>query len=148
MPVRACRRASRDGDSPSAASRTSSRREGRAVHGALWWLSRSDVRRLDAYEGAPSNYRRETVEVKTGDGPLTAMTYVMTEPCYVGLPSRGTWVESRPASPLGPAASELERAFRETHLELVALGIDSYVPDGRKRMRAVGRDGTRFVTQR
>ena len=112
--------------------------EGRVVHGALWWLSRSDVRSLDAYEGAPSNYRQETVPVVTDDGPRTAMTYIMTEPTYVGLPS--TWYLGRIEAGFGDwglPQAELERAFTDTYLELAALGVDRYLPDERKRMRAV-----------
>ena len=123
--------------------------EGRVVHGALWWLSRSDVRRLDAYEGAPSNYRQKKVEIQTGDRAYSAMTYVMTEPTYLGLPS--SWYLGRIEAGFGhwglPLA-ELELAFRENHLELVALGVDRYLPDGGKRMKALGPDGTGFVAQR
>jgi gamma-glutamylcyclotransferase (GGCT)/AIG2-like uncharacterized protein YtfP len=123
--------------------------EGRVVHGALWWLSRSDIRKLDAYEGAPSNYRQETVEIQTADGPRAAMTYVMTGRSYVGLPS--SWYLGRIETGFdhwGLPLADLRRAFRETHLELVALGVDRYLPHGRKRMRAVRRDATGFVGRR
>jgi hypothetical protein len=77
------------------------------------------------------------------------MTYIMTEPCYVGLPS-GWYLGRIEAgfSHWGLPQAELERAFRETHLELVALGVDTYVPDGRKRMKAVDRDGLRRAAVR
>ena len=85
--------------------------EGRTVHGALWWLSPRDVRALDRYEGAPSNYRRQIIEVKTGDGPLTAMTYVMTHGDYLGLPS--PWYLGRIEAGFrsGDCRAELLRAF-------------------------------------
>jgi gamma-glutamylcyclotransferase (GGCT)/AIG2-like uncharacterized protein YtfP len=112
--------------------------EGRTVHGALWWLSPRDIRALDRYEGAPSNYRRQIIEVKTGEGRLTAMTYVMTHGDYLGLPS--PWYLGRIETGFeewGLPRSELLRAVRETHAELADLGVEDYRPDGRKRMRAV-----------
>jgi gamma-glutamylcyclotransferase (GGCT)/AIG2-like uncharacterized protein YtfP len=97
--------------------------EGRTVHGALWWLSPDDIRGLDRYEGAPSNYRQRVVEVQTGEGRVTAMTYVMTHPDYLGLPSR--WYLSRIETGFEEWSlprSELIRALRETQAELAERG--------------------------
>jgi gamma-glutamylcyclotransferase (GGCT)/AIG2-like uncharacterized protein YtfP len=111
---------------------------GRTVHGALWWLSRADVRNLDAYEGAPTYYRRRTVEVLTDDGPVEAMTYVMTGDSYRGLPS--PWYLGRIEEGFrdwGLPLDELRRAVTETRDRLTGLGIERYRPDGRKRLRAL-----------
>jgi gamma-glutamylcyclotransferase (GGCT)/AIG2-like uncharacterized protein YtfP len=93
--------------------------EGRTVHGALWSLSPQDNRALDRYEGAPSNYCRQIVEVETGEGRLTAMTYVMTRRDYLGLPS--AWYLGRIEAGFeewGLPRSELLRALHETRTEL------------------------------
>jgi len=117
-------------------------RPGGIVHGALWWLSDDDVCNLDAYEGAPSNYRQLMVEVRTPDGPQTAMTYVMTENSYLGLPS--SWYFSRIEEGFNHWSlppSELRRAVDEARASLSELGVEEVRPDGRKRMRAVLPDG-------
>ena len=50
------------------------------VEGVLWKISAEDERRLDLYEGYPSLYEKETVEVKGKDGTLLpVMAYTMTE---------------------------------------------------------------------
>jgi gamma-glutamylcyclotransferase (GGCT)/AIG2-like uncharacterized protein YtfP len=112
--------------------------EGRTVHGALWSLSPEDIRALDRYEGAPSNYRRQIVEVETDEGRVTAMTYVMAHRDYLGLPSE--WYLGRVEAGFeewGLPRTELLRALRQTRAELADLGVEDYRPDGRKRMRAV-----------
>ncbi len=116
---------------------------GRAVSGALWWLSKDDVCALDAYEGAPSNYCQRTVEVQTAEGPRKAMTYVMVRDSYRGLPSR--WYLAgieQGYRDWGLPVSELRRTHQETREALAALGVESYRRDGRKRLRAVLDAGT------
>ena len=111
---------------------------GGTVHGALWWLSADDVLSLDAYEGAPSHYRRRTVEVQTDDGPREAMTYVMTRSAYLGLPS--SWYFRRIEAGFRDWELPLEdlwRALQETRDQLDGLGVERYRRDGRKRMRAI-----------
>lgn len=110
----------------------------RTVHGALWSLTDEDMLSLDRYEGAPTHYRRVIVEVESAAGPQEAITYVMTDDKYLGLPSG--WYLNRIelgyrdwGLPLG----ELERSVRGTHEMLTEMGIDRYHPDGRKRLRAV-----------
>jgi gamma-glutamylcyclotransferase (GGCT)/AIG2-like uncharacterized protein YtfP len=112
--------------------------EGRTVHGALWWVSGDDLRSLDRYEGAPSNYRQTPVGVETDAGPRPAMTYVMTHRDYLGLPSQ--WYLGRIEDGFADWAlpeSELRRALEETRAELNELGVRSYRADGRKRLRAL-----------
>ena len=102
---------------------------GRSVLGGLWTCSREDVCSLDRYEGAPSNYRQLTVEVETPDGPREAMTYVMCDDGYLGLPSE--WYYGRIEAgyrdwdlPL----SGLREALEETGKRLAGLGIGRYAP--------------------
>ena len=112
------------------------RAAGQTVHGALWSLSDRDLAGLDRYEGAPVHYRRELVEVVTADGPCLAITYVMTDRSYLGLPSPmyldrivvGFRDWQLPAE-------ELCRAVHETRLELERRGVGRYAPEP-KRMRA------------
>ncbi len=110
----------------------------RTVTGALWSLTEEDLLSLDRYEGAPTNYRRVVVEVETSAGPQQAITYVMTDGTYLGLPS--SWYLGRIelgyrdwGLPLG----ELNRSVRGTRERLTEMGIDRFRPDGRKRLRAV-----------
>jgi gamma-glutamylcyclotransferase (GGCT)/AIG2-like uncharacterized protein YtfP len=110
---------------------------GRAVYGALWTLSDHDLESLDRYEGAPVHYRRRVVEVATADGPCTAITYAMTDRGCVGLPSPlyleriavGFRDWELPEEPL-------ERAVRETRLELERLGLRLYGAGVGRRLRA------------
>jgi gamma-glutamylcyclotransferase (GGCT)/AIG2-like uncharacterized protein YtfP len=118
---------------------------GRTVHGGLWWLSDDDVCNLDAYEGAPSNYRQQMVKVQTEDGLQIAMTYVMTENSYLGLPS--SWYLGRIEEGFNHWSlppSELSRPVDEAHASLSELGVEQVRRDGWKRMRAVLPDGASF----
>lgn len=48
------------------------------VHGAVWNITESDEKLLDAYEGYPSQYTKVNVLVRLGSGEVVeAMTYVM-----------------------------------------------------------------------
>ena len=112
--------------------------KGALVHGALWLLGESDVRALDRYEGAPSLYERRMVNVAAEGGSTRAMTYVMVDCTYRGLPS--SWYLQR--------ISEGYRDWalpREALMDAVDAAIDEYaasgatglVRDGRKRLRAI-----------
>lgn len=47
---------------------------------AVWEISASDEKNLDAYEGYPNLYRKENIEVVMDDGSMvTAMVYLMNE---------------------------------------------------------------------
>lgn len=57
------------------------KREGAIVHGALYLLHLSDLRRLDGYEGHPTVYKRQVVSVINGHdedlpGEIKAWTYL------------------------------------------------------------------------
>jgi phage replication-related protein YjqB (UPF0714/DUF867 family)/gamma-glutamylcyclotransferase (GGCT)/AIG2-like uncharacterized protein YtfP len=49
---------------------------GGAVHGVLWRLSDQHLWDLDSAEGVPDRYRRESLTVRTADGPTTAWVYI------------------------------------------------------------------------
>ncbi len=109
-----------------------------AVHGALWWLTDDDVCSLDSYEGAPSHYVQRLVTVATAQGQVEAMTYVMTQASYVGLPS--SWYLDRIATGFrqwGLPMRSLTAALEEAKAELERRGIDRLERDGRKRLRAI-----------
>ena len=110
----------------------------RIVHGALWRLLDADVCALDRYEGAPSLYARRIVEVETENGPLEAMTYVMTADDYLGLPS--AWYFERIAQGYrdwGLPYGVLRAALTTTRAELANRGVSQFSRDGRKRLRGV-----------
>jgi len=51
--------------------------KGERVLGAIYEISERDLRRLDKYEGYPSNYNRLKVTVFSEDGkPIEAITYI------------------------------------------------------------------------
>lgn len=111
---------------------------GRTVLGALWRLEKADVRSLDRYEGAPSLYARQLIEVETETGPIEAMTYVMTSDEYLGLPS--AWYFERIARGYRDwqlSLKMLRTALDETKLLLTDYGVCHYESDGHKRLRGV-----------
>ena len=55
----------------------------------LWSITPRDETALDRYEGWPSFYRKETVEVEFGGETVTAMVYIMNDGHPLGAPSRG-----------------------------------------------------------
>jgi hypothetical protein len=111
----------------------------RTVFGAIWWISASDVKSLDRYEGAPFYYEQRIVVVGTPGGARKAMTYVMVDPeTKRGLPSPSYFgTIARGFREWDLPISQLQLALEETRAAHEALGIDRYVPDGPKRLRAV-----------
>ena len=55
---------------------------------AIWEIEDKDERALDIYEGYPSLYRKETIEVEMKDKKVQAMVYIMNEG-RPQLPSKG-----------------------------------------------------------
>jgi len=53
----------------------------------VWEITPADETALDYYEGWPSFYRKEMVEVKLNEKTVTAMVYVMNEGRPLGQPS-------------------------------------------------------------
>jgi gamma-glutamylcyclotransferase (GGCT)/AIG2-like uncharacterized protein YtfP len=111
---------------------------GTTVLGALWLLTAADLSSLDRYEGAPSLYCRRDAEVMSDAGPSIAITYVMCDQAYRGLPS--DWYLTRIADgyrdwglPRGP----LDQALAHMRAELAVGGAVGFRPDGRKRLRAI-----------
>ena len=115
------------------------RREGARTHGAVWRISNRNLERLDTYEGYPDLYRRELVPVRTGEGEVVALTYVMNDD-YVGLPSLSYY-------------RAIKRGYEQRDLPILALdiavakvkdrlhdrGIRRFEPDGPKRLRPARR---------
>jgi hypothetical protein len=63
---------------------------GGRVHGAVYLLSRTQMRKLDAHEGVREGvYRRSTVEVRTDSHSLSAVAYVRTEVTTPASPDSG-----------------------------------------------------------
>lgn len=52
-------------------------REGGSVPVGVWEIGPENEKRLDWYEGYPSYYGKETVEVELNSGPASAMVYIM-----------------------------------------------------------------------
>lgn len=53
----------------------------------LWKIKENDEKSLDRYEGYPSHYRKEMMEVEIGGRTQEAMVYVMNEGRPFGMPS-------------------------------------------------------------
>lgn len=64
---------------------------GGAVHGVLWRVSDRHLRALDSAEGVPVRYRRESLTVRTADGPATAWVYI--DPRIESGPPRPGYLE-------------------------------------------------------
>lgn len=63
--------------------------QGGYVPVAVWSIGVADEGRLDRYEGYPTHYGKETVEVSMGDSVIRGMVYVMNERAVPALPGRG-----------------------------------------------------------
>jgi gamma-glutamylcyclotransferase (GGCT)/AIG2-like uncharacterized protein YtfP len=53
----------------------------------VWEITPADEAALDRYEGFPFLYRKEEVEVRLDEKPVTGMIYIMNEGRPVGTPS-------------------------------------------------------------
>ena len=112
-------------------------RRGARTHGALWRISDSDLERLDAYEGYPSLYGREKVQVLSGGDEMVAVTYVMRdEDHYLGLPSTEYLETIRQGYEQWELPLiALDFAVAQVKNRLYDLGIRRFEPDGPKRLR-------------
>lgn len=61
--------------------------KGSSVPVLLWKLKESDLQALDHYEGYPSFYRKEILEVELNGKTIPAMVYVMNDGHPFGSPS-------------------------------------------------------------
>lgn len=61
--------------------------KGAFVPVALWTISESDERSLDRYEGFPTFYYKKDVTVRTANGNVKAMVYIMHEDRPLGIPT-------------------------------------------------------------
>ncbi|MBO5610547.1 MAG: gamma-glutamylcyclotransferase [Eubacterium sp.] len=62
--------------------------EGSSVPIVVWEIQPEDEERLDRYEGYPTFYYKNTVEVKTGRGILEGMIYIISPKALPGRPSQ------------------------------------------------------------
>ena len=62
--------------------------EGHSVPVLVWKIKSSDEARLDRYEGAPSQYRKETLSVTVNGETMNAMIYIMNERFPYNQPSK------------------------------------------------------------
>ena len=64
--------------------------EGESVPVAVWQISRRDEAALDRYEGYPTHYTREQMDVLMDDGEsINGLVYVMSPRAVPRLPSQG-----------------------------------------------------------
>lgn len=73
--------------SPYGAFATIAPKEGASVPVALWEIKPRDEQYLDRYEGYPSHYFKQDVDVQLGDRTAKAMVYVMNLKMDFGMPS-------------------------------------------------------------
>lgn len=98
--------------------------EGATTLVGVWEINKRDEQALDIYEGYPSYYRKETVEVEMHSGEkIQAMVYIMNygEP---QLPPQGYY-------------DTIEQGYRDTGLDLKYLM--TALDDTEKRIKAVRR---------
>jgi gamma-glutamylcyclotransferase (GGCT)/AIG2-like uncharacterized protein YtfP len=62
-------------------------RKGSCVPVLVWEITPEDEAALDRYEGFPTLYRKETVNVKLGGKTIKAMVYIMNEGRPLGMPN-------------------------------------------------------------
>lgn len=63
-------------------------KKGSVVPIGVWQVNESDEKRLDAYEGYPTFYRKEYIEIEIGDAKEQALVYIMNDVRKVAPPSR------------------------------------------------------------
>lgn len=95
--------------------------EGRVVPVLIWEISDRDERHLDAYEGWPSYYIKQDLEITMTDlrgkhpRKVTAMVYIMTEGHNVRMPMKGyVDVLAEGYERFGFDMNILRRALKET----------------------------------
>lgn len=66
---------------------TVERRKGGSVPVLVWTLQPKDEAALDAYEGWPRLYRKETLRIRLNGKPVFAMIYLMNHGYPLGSPS-------------------------------------------------------------
>ena len=63
-------------------------KKGAQVPIGVWLVDKYDERRLDAYEGYPTFYRKEYIEIEVGDKKEQALIYIMNDVRKVAPPIR------------------------------------------------------------
>ena len=57
------------------------------IETAVWMISENDEKALDAYEGFPKLYRKETFDIAINGTPKQALIYIMNDGAEKALPS-------------------------------------------------------------
>ena len=73
--------------SPHGAHATIVPKEGSTVPVGIWKIQSWDEKRLDLYEGYPTYYDKQNVQVVTEDGIIEGMVYIMDQQMRHGLPT-------------------------------------------------------------
>lgn len=63
--------------------------EGEYVPVGVWEISGRNEAALDSYEGVPTHYNKETIEVEMDEGSVRGMVYVMNQRAVPALPGQG-----------------------------------------------------------
>lgn len=63
-------------------------KNGSQVPALLWTIGERDERNLDRYEGCPSFYYKQELEIEVGGRRAAAMVYIMHEENQLGIPSQ------------------------------------------------------------
>ena len=63
-------------------------KKGSVVPIGVWQVSESDEKRLDAYEGYPTFYRKEYIEIEIEDRKEQALVYIMNDVRKIAPPTR------------------------------------------------------------
>ena len=63
--------------------------QGEYVPVGIWEIGERNEAALDSYEGVPTHYGKETVEVEMAEGKVRGMVYVMNRRAVPALPGQG-----------------------------------------------------------
>lgn len=72
---------------PNGAFATIAPKQGASVPVAVWMISKWDEKALDRYEGYPTHYTKENIDVNIGGEKVEAMVYVMNQRMKFSMPS-------------------------------------------------------------
>lgn len=111
-------------------------KDGGSVPAMLWTVELKDELALDRYEGYPTFYKKESVDLKINDEPVTAFIYVMTEGHHLGIPSDvyiKTIKEGYIAAGFDPEI--LERAIDNTKERMVLDEVNDFEPENINELR-------------
>ena len=102
-------------------------KDGSSVPVGLWNIKARDERCLDMYEGYPSYYFKENLEVKMGDKTVQGMAYIMDQRMDFGNPTKGYY-------------DVVRKGYEDCGLDTDVLdkAVDMSMDQARYRMQAEG----------